>query len=123
VLTPLKRIIIFVGDVEKCAAFYRSAFDFKPVPSEHPSKDWLELDTGGCLLAFHKAHGAGGAIDSPTGSANHPHKIVFYAEDVAAARENLVKRGIAMGPVQTFGKLSLCDGNDVEGHVFQLSNR
>jgi catechol 2,3-dioxygenase-like lactoylglutathione lyase family enzyme len=120
---PLKRIIIFVGDVQKCAGFYRDAFGFAPLQSDHPSTDWLELDTGGCLLAFHKAHGPNGPIDAPTGSATNPHKIVFYVEDVAAAREDLVRRGISIGPVHAFGKLCLCDGQDPEGHVFQLSNR
>jgi predicted enzyme related to lactoylglutathione lyase len=122
-LAPLKRIMIFVGDVEKCAAFYQHAFGLTPRASEHIPGEWLELETGGCRLAFHKARGPNGPIDSATGNANHPHKIVFYAEDVAAARADLVERGIAMGPVRTFGKITLCDGQDPEGHVFQLSNR
>jgi predicted enzyme related to lactoylglutathione lyase len=122
-MMPLKRVIVFVGDVEKCAGFYRDAFGFTVVPSDQPPKEWLELDTGGCRLAFHKARGAGGAIDSPTGGPTTPHKVVFYAEDVAAARAELVGRGVKMGKVNTFGKLAMCDGRDPEGHAFQISNR
>ena len=125
--TPLNRIIIFVGNVEKCAAFYHDVFGFKALPSDDPG--WIELDTGGCRLAFHKAHGPKGAIDSPTGGAKNPHKIVFFAEDVAKTRDEIVARGIAagvkvkMGEIKKFGKLAFCDGRDPEGHVFQISNR
>ena len=121
--TPLIRVIIFVADVQKCASFYRDIFSFIQLPSEHPATEWLELDTGGCRLAFHKAHGPDGPIDVPTGSAMHPHKIVFYAEDVDAARAAIVARGAVMSEVRKFGSLALCDGQDPERHVFQISNR
>jgi len=121
-LAPLNRVIIFVGDVQKCAAFYREIFDFKIV-GDPAAKDWLELDTGGCRLAFHQAHGPNGVIDGPTGSPMHPHKIVFYSEDVAATRAQLVSRGAVMGDVKSFGSLTMCDGRDPEGHAFQICNR
>jgi predicted enzyme related to lactoylglutathione lyase len=122
-LAPLHRIIIFVGDVEKCAKFYVDAFGFTAMPSQHGDAEWMELETGGCRLAFHKARGPNGPIDSPTGSAMHPHKVVFYAEDVEAARAAVAARGAAMGKVNKFGELVMCDGKDPEGHVFQISNR
>jgi len=34
---PLHRIIIFVADVQKCAAFYRDVFGFELVPSDDPA--------------------------------------------------------------------------------------
>jgi predicted enzyme related to lactoylglutathione lyase len=122
-LTPLTRVIIFVGDVQKSARFYTNVFCFTAVPGDQASTEWLELDTGGCRLAFHKARGPDGPIDSPTGSPMNPHKIVFYAEDVEAARAALVARGAAMGDVRNFDSLVLCDGKDPEGHVFQICNR
>ena len=118
---PLKRVIIFVGDVGKCAQFYADVFGFSVMPGG--SAQWTELETGGCVLAFHKAHGPDGPIDSPTGSVMNPHKIVFFAEDVEAARAAVVARGAAMGDVRKFGALVLCDGRDPEGHVFQICNR
>ena len=121
--TPLNRVIIFVGDVQKCARFYSDIFGFKPLASDHASTDWIELDTGGCRLAFHKARGPDGPIDSPTGSPMNPHKICFFAEDVEAARAAVVAHGAVMGDVRKFGSLVLCDGQDPEGHVFQLCNR
>jgi catechol 2,3-dioxygenase-like lactoylglutathione lyase family enzyme len=122
-LSPLHRIIIFVGDVRKCADFYRDNFGFTIVPSDDPPSEWMELDTGGCRLAFHQAHGPKGPIHSPTGGPMNPHKIVFYAKDVAKARVKLIAKGVKMRTVQTYGKLRFCDGRDPEGHVFQISNR
>jgi predicted enzyme related to lactoylglutathione lyase len=120
----LHRVIIFVGDVQKCARFYADVFGFTIMPGgDAGSSEWIELDTGGCRLAFHKARGPDGPIDQPTGSAMHPHKIVFFAEDVEAARAAVAARGAVMGEVKKFGSLVLCDGQDPEGHVFQISNR
>jgi predicted enzyme related to lactoylglutathione lyase len=113
-VTPLNRVIIYVGDVQKCARYYADVFGFAAVRRE--------LDTGGCRLAFIKAHGPDGPINSPTGSPMNPHKIVFYAEDVEAVRATLVARGAVMGDVRKFGLQVLCDGKDPEGHVFQISN-
>lgn len=122
-LAEMKRVIVFVGDVEKCAAFFRDTFDLSPIQSTYAPSEWLELDAGGCRLAFHKAYGPDGPIDEPTGSEWNPHKIVFYAEDVPAMREELIRHGASMGDVMTFGDLALCEGTDPEGHKFQISNR
>lgn len=122
-LMPLNRIIIFVGDVEKCARFYVDAFGFTALASDQPAAEWMELDTGGCRLAFHKARGRDRRIGVPTGSPMNPHKIVFYADDVVAARTAILARGAVMGEICKFGSLVFCDGRDPEGHVFQISNR
>lgn len=122
-LVPLNRIIIFVGDVQKCATFFCDVFGFTVVPSNDPPNEWLELETGGCRLAFHQAHGPKGRRTSATGGPMNPHKIVFYADDVAKVRSELVAKGAKMGKLHKFGALTLCDGQDPEGHVFQVSNR
>ena len=121
-LAPLNRVIVFVGDVQKCASFYRDAFGLPFIPSDDP-EGWQELDAGPCRLAFHKAHGPDGPVDSPTGGPMNPHKIVFHAEDVVETRTELERRGVRMGKVNRFGGLVLCDGVDPEGHRFQISNR
>lgn len=48
---------------------------------------------------------------------------MFHADDVAAARADLMARGARIGPVKTFGALRLCDGSDPDDNRFQLSNR
>ena len=121
---PIQRVIIFVGNVEKCTAFYRDVLGFAPVQdADGRPEQWQELDAGGCKLALHKAYGPDGPIDKPTGGPGNPHKIVLYVDDVAAARRTLVDRGVPMDQVHTSGDLVLCDGWDPEGHRFQICNR
>ena len=122
-LAAMNRVILFVGDVERCANFYRDLFDLNPIESTHPAAEWCELDAGGCRLAFHQAYGPDGPVKGPTGSPTNPHKIVFHAEDVPAMREELLRRGAQMDNAVTFDDLVLCDGSDPEGHRFQISNR
>ena len=122
-LASMNRVIVFVGDVEKCAEFYQKLFDLTPIQSTHALEEWLELDAGGCRLAFHKAYGPDGPQDGPTGDPGNPHKIVFYAEDVPAMRQELVQRGARMEEVKQFGDVALCDDSDPEGHRFQICNR
>ena len=117
------RVIIFCGEVERCGAFYRDVLGLTELPSEHPPSEWMEFDAGGCRLALHQAYGPDGAYREPTGGSENPHKVVFHAAEVAAAREELVSRGAAMDPLKVFGDLQLCDGSDPEGHRFQISNR
>ena len=120
----LNRVIIFSGDALKCAAFFRDHFGLKPLGEW--SAEWAELDGGACRLAFHQAHGESGNMTTPTGSPQNPHKIVFKVPDVAAARQELVAAGVAMGDlvvIKEYGNLIFCDGTDPEGHVFQLCNR
>ena len=121
-LAPINRIIVFVGDVQRCVDFYRDTFDLAPVPGSHDPAVWQEMETGGCRIAFHKAYGPDGPIDNPTGGPNIPHKVVFRAEDVPAMREELIRRGAPMGELQRSGDVSHCDGHDPEGHRFQISS-
>ena len=48
----------------------------------------------------------------------NPHKLVFFADEVPAMREELVRRGAGMDDVKVFGDLVLCDRQDPEGHQF-----
>lgn len=121
-LSPLYRVIIFVSDVQKCAAFYKRFFGLAPLETAEPT-EWQEMDAGGVRLAFHRAYGPSGPIKKATGDSMHPHKIVFYAEDVEAKRTELVIGRIPMGKIMRSGDLVMCDGSDPEGHRFQISNR
>ena len=75
--------------------------------------------TGGASIAIHRA----GPNVTIGPDFEGPHKIVFHADDVYAARADLMSRGVAMGEVKVFGDLRLCDGGDPDENRFQLSNR
>ena len=112
----MRRVIIFTHNFAAMRDFYRDMFGLEVVEED---KGWADLAAGGCNIAIHAA-GKGVKIGPDF---EGPHKIVFHADDVAAAREDLVSRGAKMGPVKVFGHLQLCDGDDPDENRFQLSNR
>jgi predicted enzyme related to lactoylglutathione lyase len=122
-IAPVNRIIVFVANVEVSAAFFEHAFELNRVQETYTAGQWLELQAGGCKLAFHKAYGKEGPIDEPTGGPDHPFKIVFYAENIPEMKKKLERKGVRMGEIKQFGNLALCDGVGPENHPFQISNR
>ncbi len=111
----MRRVILFTHNFAAMRDFYRDMFGLEVVEED---EGWADMAAGNCNIAIHAAgKGAAG------GDGAVPHKIVFHADDVAAAREDLVARGAKMGPVKVFGELHLCDGDDPDGNRFQLSNR
>lgn len=110
----LSRVILFVRDVAKVQQFFQSNFGMEVIGT--PEAGWVQLRSGGCELALHKAGSVG------VGSAS-PVKLVFFSQDVESARKELVAKGIKMGKIQTYNELRFCDGADPEGNPFQISNR
>ena len=88
----LRRVIRFTNNVVAMRDFCRDAFGLAVVEQED---GWVDLAAGGRNTAIHAA-GRGVTIGPDCVG---PHKIVFHADDVAAAREDLVRRGARMGPV------------------------
>jgi catechol-2,3-dioxygenase len=66
---PIARIILYVRDIEKVAAFYQKHFGLKPLPGAEGG--WLELGSpnGTCSIALRQA-----AVSQKRGS---EIKIVF----------------------------------------------
>ena len=104
------RVIFFTRQIEPMAEFYRDVIGLKQVTAE---PGWREFDAGGIRLALHSG--------PPSPKAKGP-KLVFYAKDVASAREMLVARGAKLGKVKS-GQYTLCDGRDPDGNAIQLSSR
>jgi catechol 2,3-dioxygenase-like lactoylglutathione lyase family enzyme len=118
----LRKIMVFVSDVERCADWYATHFGFHKVPSTHIPHVWHEVELGGgARLAFHQAFDERGALKSPTGSPNNPHKLVFEVADVARAREELANAGVQMFEFVNESGVRRVDGLDCEGHRFQLT--
>ena len=107
----IKRVIMFTSRIDAMAAFYRDVIGLKQVADE---PGWKDFDAGGCNLALHRGTSEVG---------RRPPKLVFYASDVAATRDILVKRGASMGKVKSGAGLDLCEGRDPDGNPFQISNR
>lgn len=107
----LARVILFTGQMDKMSRFYGEVLGLKQVSEE---KGWREFAAGGARIALHSG---------PSSPGRKGPKVVFYAKDVAALRETLVRRGASFGKVRQGEVLCLCDGKDPDGNPIQLSNR
>jgi catechol 2,3-dioxygenase-like lactoylglutathione lyase family enzyme len=107
----MARVILFTPQMETMSKFYGEVLGLKAVSEE---KGWREFAAGGATIALHSG---------PASPGRKGPKIAFYAADVAAARDTLVKRGANFGKVRGTGNLCLCDGKDPDGNPIQLSNR
>ena len=115
----LSRVILYVQDVDRLSVFYREVFGFGVV--EEIAGEWAVLEAGACQLALHRV---GEAYRGKPAMGTSNAKLVLTIEaPLAATREALLARGVAMGEIKSYPGLTgpLCDGRDPEGNVFQLS--
>jgi len=112
----MRRVILFTHNFEAMRDFYRDTFGLEVVEE---GEGWADMAAGGCNIAI---HAAGPNVEIGP-DFEGPHKIVFHADDVHAARADVIARGVAMDEVKVFGDLRLCDGSDPDGNRFQFSNR
>lgn len=111
----VSRIMLFVHDVPKVAAFYRDILGLPPLGEITP--EWVELQAGNCTIALH--HASKPLHERGDASA----KIVFGVKDVPAGKALLEDRGVKMGRIHSFSGIDICDGKDPEGNLFQISSR
>lgn len=109
----LFEVILNVEDMDAQVSFYRDALG---LAVQHADPSWTTFDTGACTLAL---HGGGGRKIGEDAA-----RIVFRVADLAAAREELVQRGVELGEVRspTPGVL-VVDGRDPEGNPFHLEQK
>jgi predicted enzyme related to lactoylglutathione lyase len=111
----ITRVILYVRDIPKVAAFYQRFFNLSPLPGATDS--WLELaaSSGGCSIALHKA-----AVSQKSGAAM---KIVFGVADVRSFKLAAEKDGLKFGVVHKVGDLEFANAKDPAGNSIQISNR
>ena len=107
----VRRIILFAKNMKAMTHFYEAQLGLKVLIR---SDDFVDFDAGACRIALHHT-------SEPRPGRT---KVCFYAEDVSAARAELISRGVKMGKDPGPGEgLKLCDVKDPEGNLIQLSNR
>lgn len=111
----LSRIILFVRDVARVAAFYQRHFGLTPVESSEDG--WLELSAGGCNLALHRA------TTASRERGRSPAKLVFAVADVHAAKEHFAAAGLKFGKVHEVAGFAFANAQDPEGNPIQISSR
>jgi len=118
----LNRIVLYVQDVERLAAFYRDMFGLAVI--EAIEGEWAVLDAGPCQLALHRV-GRAWRVDEPSSwKVETNAKLVLEVDrPLAELRAALIAKGVAMREIKSYPGLTgeLCDGEDPEGNVFQLA--
>lgn len=101
----ISRVILYVRDIPKVAAFYERFFDMEQIPGG--TAGWLELASpgGGCTIALHQA-----SVAQKSGAAI---KLVFGVADVRAFKAAKERQGLKFGVVH--------EALD-EGNPFEFSN-
>ena len=104
----LKRIVIFVSDFEKEAAFYRNKLGLT-VAEERDG--WIAFDAGSCEIALHRGK-------------RKPRLDFDSSENLKDTYERLRARGVRLGEIKAHPSrdLSIARGRDPEGNPFQISD-
>jgi predicted enzyme related to lactoylglutathione lyase len=112
---PISRIILYVRDMPKIAAFYQRHFSSAARVSE--KKNWIALisPAGGCMLVLlqaSKGHKFGQSCI----------KIVFDVPDVGAYKEKCAKRGLKFGPIHHGEGYEYANARDPAKNLIQISS-
>lgn len=112
---PVTRLILYVKDIPKVAAFYQRHFKMTELPGA--SAGWLELASpnGGAILSLHQA-----AKSQKSGAAI---KITFAVHDVAAFKAAQEKQGLKLGAIHDTGTHQFANGKDPNGNSISVSSR
>jgi catechol-2,3-dioxygenase len=115
----LGQAILFVQNMAQMKAFYGGILGLNVIED---GDEWARFEGGGgAVLALHLL-----PREPPSSGAERPDsyiKLCFHAGDVAAARSDLVARGVRMRELHQFGAVTFCDGVDPEGNIFQITSR
>jgi len=130
----MTRVILYVRDVELLKNFYQTYFDV-PLVEEIPD-EWAVLKAGDVELALHLAGRqyrrdewpeADGAEQQDTGghddSASNAKLVFTVKSGLPELREKLLAGGVKMRNLKRYPGFAqlMCDGEDPEGNMFQLS--
>jgi catechol 2,3-dioxygenase-like lactoylglutathione lyase family enzyme len=110
-MLAMRRIVLFTKDMPGMVAFYRDVLGLRLARDE---KGWKEFDANGCVIALHNGTSSPG---------RRPPKIGFWAKDIAAARQELLRRGAKLSKLMAGGGLIRCEGKDPDGNSFSISDR
>jgi len=119
---PIARIILYVRDLAKVAAFYEKHFGLKPLAGAEDAlagaeDGWLEIGSpsGGCSIALHRA-----AISQKRGS---EIKIVFGVKDVRKFKAEREAAGLKFGVIHKTSGHEFSNAKDPAGNSIQISSR
>jgi catechol 2,3-dioxygenase-like lactoylglutathione lyase family enzyme len=112
----LKRVVVYVKDLDRMTAFYRDVLEMSVVLKAH---GWVEFGSGVALHAIPAWIAEGIEIASPVARVREetPLKVVLEVADV----EGEIARLRGLGVVVKERPWGSCDFVDPEGNVFQIA--
>jgi catechol 2,3-dioxygenase-like lactoylglutathione lyase family enzyme len=116
----MSRLILYVRNVSLLKAFYQTHFAFPVV--EEIEDEWAVLRAGAVDIALHRVGEP--YRDLPAHANTSNAKIVFSVDSgLIDLREKLLATGVRMRDLKRYDGFPqlMCDGEDPEGNVFQLS--
>ncbi len=109
------RIVLFVNDIARVAAFYEKTLGLQAKVCPDDPKEWQEFYAGSITIALHKS-------DAPK-PRRIATKIVFHSDDVKALKREIEARGVKLGSLVQTENFAFCNGKDPEGNPFSISSR
>ena len=111
----ISRVILYVKQIPKVAAFYERFFGMQRLPGATDGYVELATPAGGCMIALHQA-----SVAQKSGAAM---KIVFGVADVRGVKAAKEREGLKLGVVHTVAGIEFCNTKDPAGNSVQISNR
>ncbi|CAM2159098.1 Lactoylglutathione lyase (plasmid) [Pararobbsia alpina] len=114
------RLILYVRDVGLLKSFYQTHFEF--LVTEEIENEWAVMKAGEIEIALHRVGARYRELPKRTNTSNA--KMVFSVESgLSALRDKLLHAGVRMRELKRYDGFAqlMCDGEDPEGNVFQLS--
>jgi hypothetical protein len=134
----MTRVILYVRNVESLKTFYQTYFDVPVV--EEIKGEWAVLKAGEVELALHlvgreyrreESSGSSGSDEQQhaaeeegnDGTASNAKLVFTIRSGLPELREKLLAVGVKMRNLKRYAGFAqlMCDGEDPEGNVFQLS--
>lgn len=112
----LGRIVIYTSKLEEMIAFYRDNFDFDVIENDADRITELSSKSSGANILLHPA-----AKGQRQGQSLV--KLVFDFPDVQEARDRLLEKDIAVGPIHDAGDYQFANLKDPSGNSVSLSSR
>jgi predicted enzyme related to lactoylglutathione lyase len=112
---PIARVILYVRDPGKVAAFYRRHFRMRPKGAVCDSWIALASGAGGCTLALHRA-----AVSQKSGAAA---KVVFGVKEVSRFKAKCKRGGLDFGPIHRAEGFEYANAKDPAGNSISISSR
>jgi len=121
-MLTLDRIILFGNDIKGLKDFYQSIF--KLVLIEEIENEWVVFKAGLIELALHRI-GSEYYNDSNFKAERNTKLVFTITKEMASFRAELIEKGVQMKEIKSFEGIDFlfCDGEDIEGNVFQLSQK